>query len=86
MSSAIAVKDVVAGYGQTIVLDGISLDVEEGGTLALLGRNGVGKTTLLEIIVGEQRAESGEVHVGKETRIGYLPQELTEQVHGSVID
>jgi branched-chain amino acid transport system ATP-binding protein len=61
MSSAIAVKDVVAGYGQTIVLDGISLDVEEGGTLALLGRNGVGKTTLLCTMMGLTTMHAGSV-------------------------
>ncbi len=37
---------VSAGYGETIVLEGIALDLPPGGTLALLGRNGVGKTTL----------------------------------------
>ena len=54
--------------------------------MALVGGNGVGKTTLLEIIVGDQQPDSGEVHIGRGTRIGYLPQELTEQIDGSVID
>ena len=46
MSAALAVRDLVAGYGPTIILDGVSFDVPENGTLAILGRNGVGKTTL----------------------------------------
>ncbi len=46
----------------------------------------MGKTTLLEIIVGDQQPDAGEVHIGRGTRIGYLPQELTEQIDGSVID
>ncbi len=53
-----------------------------GGVWRLVGGNGVGKTTILEIIVGDQEADSGEVHSAKGTRIGYLPQELTEQVDG----
>ncbi len=61
MTSAIAVKDIVAGYGQTIVLDGISLEVADGGTLALLGRNGVGKTTLLCTMMGLTTRHSGTV-------------------------
>lgn len=61
MTSAIAVKDVVAGYGQTIVLDGISMEVEASGTLALLGRNGVGKTTLLCTMMGLTTRHAGSV-------------------------
>ena len=41
-----------AGYGDAVVLDGISLELPEGGSLAVLGRNGVGKTTLLLTIMG----------------------------------
>ena len=49
-----------------------------GGAIALVGGNGVGKTTLLEIVVGLQQPDEGEVHGGKDTRVGYLPQELTD--------
>jgi branched-chain amino acid transport system ATP-binding protein len=45
-------RDVRAGYGDAVVLDGISLEVPENGSLALLGRNGVGKSTLLLTIMG----------------------------------
>ena len=48
----LAVEDVRAGYGDAVVLDGISLDVPEHGSLAVLGRNGVGKSTLLLTIMG----------------------------------
>ncbi|MGE5147916.1 MAG: ABC transporter ATP-binding protein, partial [Candidatus Eiseniibacteriota bacterium] len=48
----LALKDIRAGYGESVVLDGVSLEVPEGGSLALLGRNGVGKTTLLLTIMG----------------------------------
>ena len=61
MTSSIAVKDVVAGYGPTIVLDGISLEVADGGTLALLGRNGVGKTTLLCTMMGLTTLHRGSI-------------------------
>lgn len=61
MTSAIAVKNIVAGYGPTVVLDGISLEVAESGTLALLGRNGVGKTTLLCTMMGLTNRHSGSV-------------------------
>jgi branched-chain amino acid transport system ATP-binding protein len=48
----LALDDVRAGYGDAVVLDGITLAVPEGGSLALLGRNGVGKSTLLMTIMG----------------------------------
>jgi branched-chain amino acid transport system ATP-binding protein len=54
-----ALDDVRAGYGESVVLDGISLELAEGGSLAVLGRNGVGKTTLLLTIMGFIRVASG---------------------------
>lgn len=55
------VKDLVAGYDGSRVLNGVSLSVDTGESLALLGRNGVGKTTLIESIMGLVRPTSGEV-------------------------
>src|SRR6516162_1393801 len=51
----LALNDVRAGYGDAVVLDGITLDVAAGGSLAVLGRNGVGKSTLLLTIMGFTR-------------------------------
>ena len=55
----LAISDLRAGYGDAVVLDGISLELAEGGSLAVLGRNGVGKTTLLLTIMGFTRVASG---------------------------
>jgi branched-chain amino acid transport system ATP-binding protein len=55
----LALQQVRAGYGQSVVLDGISMEVPEGGSLCVLGRNGVGKTTLLLTIMGFTRLVSG---------------------------
>ena len=54
-------SDIRAGYGAGVVLDGVSLDVPERGSLAVLGRNGVGKSTLLLTIMGYTRVERGRV-------------------------
>ena len=81
------VQDLHAGYGRSQVLFGISLLVPAQGAVAVLGRNGVGKTTLLRAIMGELPAMEGRVFLdGREvTRasteararagIGYVPQE-----------
>ena len=87
MSLSIAVHELSAGYGETIVLDGISLEVPAGGTLAILGRNGVGKTTLLAtmmglttlhhgtIRLGDQSIETLPTHVRNRMGLCYVPQE-----------
>jgi branched-chain amino acid transport system ATP-binding protein len=54
-------EGVRAGYGRTVVLDGVSLSLESGATLAVLGRNGVGKTTLLSTIMGHTTLHGGTI-------------------------
>jgi branched-chain amino acid transport system ATP-binding protein len=59
----LALNEVRAGYGDAVVLDGISLAVPEGGSLAVLGRNGVGKSTLLLTIMGFTHVTRGTICV-----------------------
>src|SRR3954466_1465676 len=54
-------RDVRAGYGEAIVLDGVSLALRAGGSLAVLGRNGVGKSTLLLTIMGYTQLRRGRI-------------------------
>ncbi len=61
MSVGLKVEGLVAGYGDTVVLDGVSLELPPGGTLALLGRNGVGKTTMLRAISGTVQKSAGQI-------------------------
>ncbi len=87
MTSALKVEDLVAGYGATVVLDGLSFDLPIGGTLAVLGRNGVGKTTLLATLMGftnrhrgvirfgDRAIESVATHRRNRLGLGYVPQE-----------
>jgi ATP-binding cassette subfamily F protein 3 len=82
----ITVSGLTKSFGGRTLFEGVTFKLMPGRRVALVGGNGVGKTTLLEIIVGDQQPDSGEVHIGRGTRIGYLPQELTEQVDGSVIE
>ena len=59
MSSAIELKGVSAGYGETVVLEDINLTVAAGESISVIGRNGVGKTTLLATIMGHTTLHHG---------------------------
>ncbi len=69
MAELLVLDGVAAGYGEAIVISGISLKLEEGRSLAVLGRNGVGKTTLVNTIIGVTRHHAGRIWLG--------PRELT---------
>jgi branched-chain amino acid transport system ATP-binding protein len=88
MTELLRVDGLTAGYDDgTVVIEGVSLGVAEGSTLALLGRNGVGKTTLLASIMGLTKIAAGgvalrglditrrETHTRAFDGIGYVPQE-----------
>src|SRR5438105_13844453 len=60
-ADGLSLAGVRAGYGETIVLEDVSLDLAPGGTLAVLGRNGVGKTTLLATIMGHTVLRAGHI-------------------------
>ena len=87
MADLLAIEGLSAGYGRAVVLSEISLTLGEGRALAVLGRNGVGKTTLLDSIVGVTRRFAGSLRLGgcemaalaPEARaalgVGWVPQE-----------
>ena len=80
MSILLSVSNITKSYGPRIILDGTSFSIGEKQRIALIGRNGAGKTTLMKIITGTLTADSGEVSVGKEARIGYISQHGKEFV------
>ena len=87
MAELLKVQDLSAGYGEAVVLNGVSFELEEGKTLALLGRNGTGKTTLMNTIAGATRQHGGSITLSGEALhklaphqraaagIGWVPQE-----------
>jgi branched-chain amino acid transport system ATP-binding protein/urea transport system ATP-binding protein len=58
------IEGVHAGYGRTEVLHGVTLEVDDGDMIAVLGRNGVGKTTLLKTIIGQVPVKEGRILLG----------------------
>jgi branched-chain amino acid transport system ATP-binding protein len=86
MAALLRLDRVTAGFGPTVIVEGVSFALEPGGVLAILGRNGVGKTTLMKTIAGQTRLHSGNIAFrGEEVGslasyyrarggIGYVPQ------------
>jgi branched-chain amino acid transport system ATP-binding protein len=64
MAELLRIEDLRAGYGEAVVLQGVSLALEQGQTLALLGRNGTGKTTLINTLAGATRQHGGRIYLG----------------------
>lgn len=87
MSKLLEVSQLSAGYGEAVVLNDVSLSLEQGETMALLGRNGTGKTTLINTLVGATRLRHGTLLLGSTylhplasyervaAGIGWVPQE-----------
>jgi branched-chain amino acid transport system ATP-binding protein len=87
MAELLAVEGLTAGYGDSVVLDDVSLALDEGESLALLGRNGMGKTTLLISLMGLTRVHRGRLrwrgadlsllptHRRSQSGLGWVPQE-----------
>ena len=87
MAELLKVENLRAGYGEAVVLNDISLSLGEGETLALLGRNGTGKTTLMDTLAGATRQHGGQIFLGGQplhtlpsheraaAGIGWVPQE-----------
>jgi branched-chain amino acid transport system ATP-binding protein len=87
MADVLRVEGLRAGYGEAVVIQGIDLAIEAGRSLALLGRNGTGKTTLLNTLVGVTRRHGGRIvldgldisalapHRRAAAGIGWVPQE-----------
>ena len=82
----ITVSGLSKSHGQRTLFRDVTFRLLPGRRIALVGGNGVGKTTLMEIVVGLQDADSGDIHRPKDLRVGYLPQELDESRSGTVLD
>ncbi|MBX3198833.1 MAG: ATP-binding cassette domain-containing protein, partial [Labilithrix sp.] len=73
------VDNLVAGYGKVQVLHGISLEVQEGQLVTLIGSNGAGKTTTLRALSGMIRPQSGSIRLGRDEIAGEPAYRITRR-------
>jgi ATP-binding cassette subfamily F protein uup len=82
----VSLQEVSLGFGGPLLLEEINLQIEHGEWVGLLGRNGVGKTTLLRLINGDLNPQGGVVARQQNLRVAYLPQEIPLGLTGSVAE
>src|SRR5512147_113038 len=82
----ISLQEVSLGFGGPLLLEQVNLQIEAGERVGLLGRNGVGKSSLLKLINGDVLPDSGTIARQQNLRVAYLPQEVPQDITGSVAD
>ena len=82
----ISLRDVCWGFGDPPLLENISFQIEKGARIALVGRNGVGKSTLLKLLSGHLQPDSGDIWRQQGLTVADLPQEVPARVAGTIFD
>jgi len=73
-SQVIEAKSLAKGFGDRVLIDDLSFSMPRGGIVGIMGPNGVGKTTLFKMIVGEEKPDAGELTIGDTVEISYVDQ------------
>jgi ATP-binding cassette subfamily F protein uup len=80
------INDVSIGFGGPLLLDGVTLQIEAGERIGLLGRNGSGKSTLMKLLVGDIAPDTGQLVQSGDIKIAMLPQDVPDDLPGTVYD
>jgi ATP-binding cassette ChvD family protein len=73
-SQVVEVSDLSKGFGDRMLIDGLSFSLPPNGLVGVIGPNGVGKTTLFKMIVGEEQPDGGSIRIGETVRVAYVDQ------------
>ena len=82
----LSLRNITLAFGGPPLLDGVSLQLEPGDRLCLMGRNGSGKSTLMKLISGELAPEEGEISRQQGLRVALVSQEIPQGISGTVFD
>lgn len=82
----LSAEDISKSYSEKVLLDKVSLGINDGDKIGLIGVNGTGKTTLLRILAGVEKPDQGEIIRGTEVKIGYLSQEPAWDPEATVLE
>jgi ATP-binding cassette ChvD family protein len=70
----VEVEGLTKGYGERVLMEDLSFSLPQGGIVGVIGPNGVGKTTLMEMIIGAEKPDAGTIRVGDTVQISYVDQ------------
>jgi ABC transport system ATP-binding/permease protein len=82
----LSLRNVTLAFGGAPLLDGVSLQVERGERICLLGRNGAGKSSLLALVAGEVTPDAGVIDRQQGLQVASLPQDMPQELRGSVFE
>ena len=82
----LTLRDITLAFGGPALFDGVTLQIEPGDRLCLLGRNGTGKSTLMKLIAGDLRPEGGEVIRQQGLKVALVSQEIPQEISGTVFE
>jgi ATP-binding cassette subfamily F protein uup len=82
----ISLQEVDLGFGGPLLLENVNLQIERGERVGLIGRNGMGKSSLLKLVLGEHAPDSGQVARQQNAQLSFLPQEVPQGLTGTVTD
>ncbi|MCC7372727.1 MAG: ABC-F family ATP-binding cassette domain-containing protein [Chloroflexi bacterium] len=80
----LTIEDLFKGYDGRVIIDGLSLDVNRGDRIALVGPNGVGKSTFLRTLAGIEKPDSGTIQYGQNVTVGYYAQDQSQTLDESI--
>ena len=82
----LSLQNISLAFGGPLLLDNVSLQIEQGERICLVGRNGAGKSTLINLVNGRVKQDSGDIFRKPDLRLGTLSQEIPRHLHGKIID
>lgn len=82
----IEINNIKKNYGLKNVLDGVSFEVKTGERISLIVENGSGKSTIFKIINGDEKEDSGNVNIKKESTIGFLKQIYNKEKESIIVE
>lgn len=86
MESLLQAENISKRYGDKLLFENININISEGQKIALVAKNGTGKTSLLNILAGTDTSDSGKLSRKRDVKIAYLPQEIDLDNNKTVLD
>jgi ABC transport system ATP-binding/permease protein len=82
----LTVENLTKSFGEKLLFENISFGIESGQKVALIARNGAGKSTIIKMLAGEETPDSGRITMGNDVTVSYLPQNPEMNEHQSILD